>query len=133
MAHRSRYEPERAEEEREPSRLVVEAQRNPPPRLNATPQLDPDRFKFGKHALGDKPFGERLRILCDTHLCPKKFEGPDIDVAPESYDIELAILPRMVIHDLQDQLVNLTNDIHNSPNASRGMMAVAGRLLREYS
>ncbi|KAG8164163.1 hypothetical protein KVR01_006081 [Diaporthe batatas] len=133
MAHRNNFQPAGADEEREPSRVVVEAQRNPPPRLNATPQLDPNRFKFGKKALGDEAFGERLRILSDTHLFPKKFQRPGVNVAPESYDIELAILQRMVIHDLQDQLVNLTNDIHNSRNVSRGMMVVAGRLLREYT
>ncbi|POS70454.1 hypothetical protein DHEL01_v211147 [Diaporthe helianthi] len=112
--------------------MVWPAERNPPPRLNATPQMDPNRFKYGKHALGERDFEERLRVLCDTHLFPKKFLDSNDD-EPESYDIELAILQRMVIHDLQDQIVVLTHKIHNSTKADRGMVENAEILLKRYT
>lgn len=48
------------------------------------------------------------------------------------YDIELATLQRMVIHDLQHRLVRLVAHIHNNQYADVGAMDTARRLLDDY-
>lgn len=114
----------------EPKSFATEPEgRIQPPRFAAAYEDPTNRFEYNENELGRKSFEERLRILGDTHLFGKSLDVTDRLV---SYDIELAILQRMVIHDLQDQLVEVTGKIHNSISASRANMRKARRLLKDY-
>lgn len=81
-----------------------------------------DRYEIDAEALEDMEFPQRLAVLGDTNLLGKN----------RFYDIELATLQRMVIHDLQHRLVGLVAHIHNKQYADEGAMDTARRLLDDY-
>lgn len=81
-----------------------------------------DRFEMSDRSLEDLDFPQRLAVLGGLSLFGRtKF-----------YDIELATLQRMAIHDLQHRLVRLVAHIHNNQYADEGAMDTARRLLDEY-
>lgn len=81
-----------------------------------------DRFEISDRRLEELEFPQRLAVL----------GGPSLFGKTQSYDIELATLQRMAIHDLQHRLVRLVAHIHNNQYADDAAMDIARRLLSEY-
>lgn len=81
-----------------------------------------DRYHMDPEDLENLDFPRRLAVL----------GGPSLLGQKRFYDIELATLQRMVIHDLQHRLVRLVAHIHNNQYADEGAMDTARRLLDEY-
>lgn len=80
------------------------------------------RFHMDPEVLEKLDFPRRLAVL----------GGPNLFGKNRFYDIELATLQRMAIHDLQHRLVRLVAHIHNNQYADEGAMDMARRLLDEY-
>lgn len=76
--------------------------------------------------LEDLDFRQRLAILGDGSLV---VERPRTSMI---YDMELATLQRMAIHDLQHRLVRLISHIHNEQWADQTAMDMAKGLLEDY-
>lgn len=76
--------------------------------------------------LKDYDFPQRLAILGDAHLFFKRLPKERI------WDIQLGTLQRMVIHDLQSQLVTLVGRIHATQLADEAKMNEATMLLDKY-
>lgn len=92
------------------------------PGLPPNGQQPVDRHELDADTLEDLDFPQRLAVLGDPNLFRKD----------RYYDIELATLQRMVIHDLQHRLVRLVAHIHNNEYADEGAMDTAKRLLDDY-
>lgn len=85
-----------------------------------------NRSNIAARDLENLTFPQRLAVVGDAHMFAK--EGKHSRV----YDIQLAGLQRMVIHDLQHQLVEIVAKIHNTQLADQRSMEAAKRLLEEY-
>lgn len=81
-----------------------------------------DRFRLDAANLEHLDFPQRLAVL----------GGPNLFGKTHFYNIELASLQKMVIHDLQQRLVRLVADIHNKQWAGEGTMQTAKKLLDDY-
>lgn len=77
---------------------------------------------MGSDVLEELDFPQRLAVL----------GGPSLFGKNRFYDIELATLQRMVIHDLQHRLVRLVAHMHNHQYADEGAMDTAKKLLDDY-
>lgn len=82
-----------------------------------------NRYNISDRGLEELDFPQRLAVLGGPSLFGK---------TNRFYDIELATLQRMAIHDLQHRLVHLVAHIHNNQYADEGAMDMARRLLDEY-
>lgn len=89
--------------------------------------------------LADQPFYKRLALLGRNHLFAERAVDKsifDVERPPAHsyiYDIELATLQRMVIHDLQHKLVAIVKRIHGYMETDEDDMKKARKLLEDYS
>ncbi|KAJ0114948.1 hypothetical protein J7T55_004691 [Diaporthe amygdali] len=120
-----------APREKSKSHWTDAAQRIPPTSrpssaLNGGALYDGE-YSIGPESLGELPFYRRLALVADGHLFAKR--KPDVTL----FDIELATLQRMVIHDLQHQLVALVKRIRDRQDTGEREMNEAKKLLEDYS
>ena len=88
------------------------------------------RLDFGE--LQDLAFSRRLVAAGERHLLANIFDDVDDGGLLISREVQLGTLQRMVLHDLQRQLLQIVRDIHESKNATPGLMSSASLALAKY-
>lgn len=95
-----------------------------PDRQRTSRRMDPDRITA--EGLELLKFPRRLALVAERHLAATRRDDSDV------YNVELATLQRMVIHDLQRQLLQLVGRIHDEQTADAQKMEDAKKLLEDY-
>lgn len=85
---------------------------------------------FGELLEKDCSLPRRLALAGDIHLLTRNLKGKERH--PEAYTISLSSMQRMVMHNLQAELVEVVGDIHLYGTAEASDMERARELLEHY-